>query len=188
MTMRRFLLPIIILLTLSGCMGGVSVWASDEAVEAAVYSSTKAPSITLVTVINNKNGSGGHSSLVINASQRVVFDPAGNFKHEAAPERNDLVYGMHPAMLNAYYRFHARTEWHVVKQEIQVSPEIAELAFQRAKEYGAVGSGFCANSVSSILPKIPGFETIDKTLFPKKLMANFAELQNVKTEKFYEYD
>ena len=97
MTMRRFLLPIIILLTLSGCMGGVSVWASDEAVEAAVYSSTKAPSITLVTVINNKNGSGGHSSLVINASQRVVFDPAGNFKHEAAPERNDCLLYTSPS-------------------------------------------------------------------------------------------
>jgi len=186
--MRRFLLPIIVLFTLSGCMGGATVWAPDEAIEAAVYSSSKAPSITLVTVINNKNGSGGHSSLVINAHQRVVFDPAGNFKHDAAPERNDLVYGMHPAMLDAYYRFHARVEWHVVTQEIQVSREVAELAYQRVKDYGAVGSGFCANSVSSILPTIPGFEGISKTLYPKKLMADFAELQNVKTDTFYEYD
>lgn len=185
--MRGVLLPIILLMTLSGCMGA-KVWAPDEAIEAAYYKSSSAPSLTLVTVISNRNGKGGHSSLVINAHQRVVFDPAGNFKHPDAPERNDLVYGMFPAMLKAYYGFHARKEWNVVTQEIQVSPEVAERAFQATKNFGAVGGGFCANAVSEILSGLPGFESIEKTLYPKNLMLEFAELGDVKTDTIYEYD
>jgi hypothetical protein len=177
----------LLLFGLAAC-GGEKVWAPDEAVARAAYVHDGPPSITLVTVINNGNGSGGHSALVINGQQRVAFDPAGNFKSPQAPERNDFVYGMNPLMLRAYYGFHARTEWHVVLQEVIVTPEVAEIAYQLTKNYGAVPSAFCANSVSEILGKIPGFESVGHSLSPKKIMKNFAELPSVETSKIFEDD
>ncbi|MBZ0128984.1 MAG: hypothetical protein K8F59_07695 [Rhodobacteraceae bacterium] len=188
MIRMRQLIPVLALLALAAC-SGKSVWAPDEAIAAAAYVAVdEPPSLTLVTVINNGNGSGGHSALVINAHQKVVFDPAGNFKTPQAPERNDLVYGMYPEMLAAYYGFHARKEWHVVTQRIVVTPEIAELAFQSAKNYGAVPSAYCASSVSAILSGIPGFEHITRSMSPKRLMRDFAELPGVTTDKIYEDD
>lgn len=184
----RHLIPVLALFALAAC-SGKSVWAPDEAIAAAAYvAPDEPPSLTLVTVINNGNGSGGHSALLINAHQKVVFDPAGNFKTPLAPERNDLVYGMYPEMLTAYFGFHARKEWHVVTQRIVVTPEIAELAFQSAKNYGAVPSAYCAVSVSRILSGIPGFESISRSMSPKRLMRDFAELPGVQTDKIYEYD
>jgi len=183
----RATLMVLLMVSVSAC--AKSVWDSDEKVTKASYSQPSGPrTLTLVTVINNDRGEGGHSALVVNAHERVVFDPAGNFKHEKAPERNDVVFGMTPGMLNAYYRFHARTEWHVVMQTIEVSPEVAAIAYRKISEYGAVPSAYCANSVSAILGEIPGFESIRTTFYPKKLMQEFAGIPNVETDKFYEYD
>jgi len=183
---RKFL-PILLLIGLSAC--AKSVWAPDNAVTKASYSPTsEQPSITLVTVINNRDGSGGHSALIINAHERVVFDPAGNWKNNLAPERNDFVYGMTPRVLQSFISFHARKAWHVVLQKVVVTPEIAEMVYNGAKNYGAVPSAFCSNSVTNILSKIPGFESVPHTFFPKKTMAAFAKLPGVKTSKVYEYD
>jgi len=184
--MRVLALLFVLTISLSAC--AKSVWAPDEVIAKSTYSSSDPATLTLVTIINNNSGEGGHSGLVINASQRVVFDPAGNFKSDLAPERNDLVYGMSPRVLRAYYGFHARKAWHVVTQEIEVTPEIAELAFKIARNNGAAGSGFCASSVTSILRQIPGFKHIPHSLSPKRTMRVFAELEGVKTEKIYEYD
>lgn len=182
----RVLLPLVLLFGLSAC--AESVWAPDEAITKSSYVHEGPPTITLVTIINNNTGEGGHSAIVINAHERVVFDPAGNFKSTLAPERNDLVYGMNPPVLRAYYGFHARTEWHVVTQEKEVTPEIAALAFKLSQEHGAVANAMCANSVTTILNKIPGFESIPVRYSPKKTMKTFAQLADVKTEKIFEYD
>ena len=42
--------------------------------------STQGTSISLFTMVNNQNGRGGHSSLLIHASERVIFDPAGRVR------------------------------------------------------------------------------------------------------------
>jgi len=182
----RSAIILILALGVSGC--AKSVWAPDDAVAKAVYVSYEPPSITLVTVINNGNGSGGHSALVINASQKVAFDPAGNFESPQAPERNDVVFGMNPLMLRAYYGFHARKEWHVITQTKIVSAEVAEYAFQLAKDNGAVPSAFCSNSVSTLLHKVPGFESISTSMSPKTTMKHFGQLPDVVTDKIFEYD
>ncbi len=182
----RLLLPVLLLVSLSAC--AEKIWATDEAVAKAHYVSSEPTSVTLVTVINNNSGSGGHSSILINASERVVFDPAGNWKHSWAPERNDFVYGMTPHILDTYYSFHARTAWHVVIQKKLVSPEIAQLVYNSAKNYGAVPSSMCASSVSAILSNIPGFEHLQHTVSPKRIMKDFASLPGVTTEKIFEYD
>jgi len=152
------MIPLILLVAVSACTKP-RIWASDDAVARAAYVFDGPPALTLVTVINNKTGSGGHTALVINAQQRVVFDPAGNFKYKDAPERNDFVYGMTPPVLRGYYGFHARTKWHVVMQKIVVSRDVAEKAYQLAKNHGAVADGFCAESVTGILKQLPGFES-----------------------------
>jgi len=179
-------LSLLLLSGLSAC--GVSIIASDELVTKYAYVHDGPPSITLVTVINNNNGEGGHSALLINAQQRIVFDPAGNFKSKFAPERNDFVYGMRPEILDRYISFHARTAWHVILQEKIVSPEVAEHLYQMAKNNGAVPSAFCANSVSHMLKGTPGFESISVNFFPKKIMKDFAKLPGVTTSKFEEWD
>ncbi len=165
-----------------------SVWAPDDAVAKAAYVHDAPPSITLITVINNNTGEGGHSALMINGSQRVIFDPAGNWHSRYAPERNDFVYGITPGVLDLYNGFHARTAWHVVVQTKIVSPEVAELALMSSKNNGAVASAFCANAVTHVLRGVPGFESIPASFFPKKAMKAFARLPNVTTEKIFEYD
>ena len=40
------------------------------------------PAITLFKMINNKTDAGAHRRLLINASQQVIFDPAGTLKHD----------------------------------------------------------------------------------------------------------
>ncbi|MFQ5439600.1 MAG: hypothetical protein ACE5DK_12315, partial [Paracoccaceae bacterium] len=122
-----------LLILVSAC--AKSVWAPDDEVTKASYSPAGEPaSIILVTVINNRDGSGGHSALIINAHERVAFDPAGNWKSRYAPERNDFVYGMNPQVLKLFYSFHARKAWHVVLQKKEVSPEVAEMVYAAARD------------------------------------------------------
>ena len=72
------------------------------------------PRISLYTMVNNESGAGAHSALVINASQRVIFDPAGTIKHDVFIEQDDVLYGATPSVLEFYTRAHARKTHHVV--------------------------------------------------------------------------
>ena len=111
--MRHWIACLLVPALLAGC-GAEPVWAPDEAVTRAAYRDTEnPPSITLFTVLNNRSGEGAHSALMINASQRVIFDPAGTWWHRTAPERNDLHYGITPTMLKFYIDYHARETYHV---------------------------------------------------------------------------
>jgi hypothetical protein len=187
MTRLRIVITILALFVLSACVKPV-IYDSDEQVAKVSYSSKEPTSITLVTVINRFNGSGGHTAIVINGSQRVVFDPAGTFKSKYVAERNDFIYGMSPAVLSAYYSYHARKRWRVVTQTVEVTPEIAEMVFQSAKNYGPVADGYCAKSSTKILRAIPGFESLPNTFFPVRTMNAFAELPGVTTQTIIEDD
>ena len=66
------------------------------------------PRISLYTMVNNESGAGAHSALVINASQRVIFDPAGTIKHYVFIEQDDVLYGATPSVLEFYTRAHSR--------------------------------------------------------------------------------
>ena len=145
-------------------------------------------SITLYTVISNRNDSGAHSGLLINASEQVLFDPAGSWQHPAIPERNDVHFGITPKMVAYYIDYHARETFRVVEQTIVVSPEVAELVKQRAMAYGAVPKAQCANSISSILAGIPGFEGLKSTWFPNKLSDSFGTLPGVKSRTITDDD
>lgn len=176
--MRRLILCFVALLGLSAC-GAESVYAPQDAVTAARYVAAAPTSITLYTVINNRSGAGAHSGLLINASQQVMFDPAGTWNHPAVPERNDVHYGITPRIVNFYIDYHARETFRVIEQTLVVSPQVAELVKQRAEAHGAVPKAQCANSIVAILSGVPGFESLRSTWFPKKLSEAFGKLPGV---------
>ncbi|MEX5727872.1 hypothetical protein Ga0609869_001225 [Rhodovulum iodosum] len=186
--MRRTLLCLALPVLLAACGGAEPVWAPDEAVERAVYSHDEPPSITLFTMINNRSGAGGHSAMMVNASQRVIFDPAGTWWHGNAPERNDVHHGITPLRLKFYKDYHARETFHVVMQTKQVSPDVAERALMLVQNYGAVPKAMCGRATSTVLAELPGFETVPSSMYPKRIMAGFAKLPGVTTETIFDDD
>lgn len=164
------------------------MWAPEEQVRAAAYAAEGPPAITLFTAVNNRSGAGGHSALMINASQRVIFDPAGTWWHRTVPERHDVLYGITPTMLDFYIDYHARETYRVVAQTVQVSPRVAELALARVQQNGSVPSALCGNAVSGVLQDIPGFESVRGSLFPGRIMASFGDLPGVVTRVYRDDD
>jgi hypothetical protein len=185
--MKRLFLCLAILVSLAAC-GADNKWASDAEVTRARYVAEGPTSITLFTVLNNRSGSGAHSGLLINGSQRVIFDPAGTWHHPALPERNDVHYGMNDKMIAFYIDYHARVTYRVVQQTIYVTPAQAEIALHLVQNHGAVPKAQCARSVSSILRDVPGFESLPSTWYPKKLMDAFGELPGVTTKVITDTD
>lgn len=186
--MRRIFFLLAALLALTAC-AGKSVWAPDEDVARYRYSSSNSATITLFTVINVNSGNGGHSALMVDApSERVLFDPAGSFHHPRLPERNDVIHGMKPAAVDLYINYHSRISWRVVKQDLVVPAAVAEQARRLVENNGAVGSAFCANSISTILRQLPGFENIKVTMFPVNLMEQFAQYQGITRSEYHDND
>jgi hypothetical protein len=185
--MKRLFLSFFLVALLAAC-GAESVWAPEEEIRAKAYSENGPATLTLITVINNRSGAGGHTGLLINGSQRVVWDPAGTWWNPNAPERNDLHYGMTDRMVDVYIDYHTRETYRTVLQEIQVSPEVAELAIKEAAAYGAVPKAYCSLSTTTILSRLPGFESMKTTFFPVKVMEAFAKLPGVKTRTVYDDD
>ncbi|WP_295313914.1 hypothetical protein [Roseobacter sp.] len=180
------LLAVLVLLT--GCAVSAAFEATNEEIRDAAYRAGGPPGLTLITVINNSSGAGGHSALMVSGSQRVIFDPAGSFLHPDVPERGDVLYGMSPAWVQGYKSAHARNTHHVVTQTIEVTPAQAERALQLVQSNGAVAGSFCANATSRIISQVPGFEDISVTFFPTNLMAQIAKRPGVVTDRYYEDD
>ena len=168
-------ISVLALVALTACAAEPK-WAPDEAVAKAHFVAEAPRSITLFTVVSTRSGSGAHSGLLINASEQVMFDPAGTWYHPYLPERNDVHFGVTPRMISFYIDYHARKTYNVIEQTVLVSPEVAELIKQRAEAYGAVPKAECANSISTILGGVPGFDSIKHTWFPNKLSAEFGKI------------
>ena len=175
-------------IVLAGCEAQKKPNADAATLAAASYTHSGPPALTLFTMVNNRTGSGGHTSLMINASERVIFDPAGSFYADVVPERNDVLFGITPAVVLAYRGAHARSTHHVVVQRLEVTPAQAQLAYELAVSNGRVPGAYCANSTSSILRQIPGLEGLKTTFYPVKLSEQFGALPGVVTTKYYEDD
>lgn len=185
--MRRLIICLILPLFLAAC-GAEPTWAPDDAVRKATFASGEAPSITLYTVISKNTGAGGHSSLLVDGTQRVLFDPAGTFQYPLAPERNDVHFGMTERMRKLYIDYHAREDWFVREQKIYVSLETAEDLRRRVQAYGAVSKSMCANSISSVLSQTAGLKGISHTYFPVALSDEFATLPGVASRDIFDGD
>ncbi|MEZ5798090.1 MAG: hypothetical protein R3D63_11765 [Paracoccaceae bacterium] len=180
----RSFLALVTLAVLSAC-GADHTYAPQAEVEAARYVAGPPTYITLLTTVNDRNGSGAHAALLVNASQRVLFDPAGTFYHPRVPIQNDVHYGMTDAMVSFYLDYHARDsateKFHVIERKLLVSPQVAELVLQRVRNYGAVPKAMCSNAISDVLRGVPGMESLPRTWFPIKLGEAFGQLPGVTT-------
>lgn len=172
---------------LAAC-GAEPKWAPEEQVQAARYVANEPPHVTLYTVVNKRSGSGAHSAILVNASERLIFDPAGTWHHPRLPERNDVHFGMTDKAIAFYIDYHARASYDVIEQRIEVSPEIAARVMRRVKEYGAVPKAMCTQATSSVLRGVPGFESLPSTWYPKRLSDAFGELPGVTTRRITDDD
>ncbi len=186
--MFRFILVAVLGLVVAGCVNRPAGRATDAQIAAVSYRDPGPASLTLYTVVNNRTNEGAHSALLINASERVLFDPAGSFRAEVVPERGDVLYGITPAVEQAYRSAHARSTYRVEMQTIQVTPAQAEAAYRAAVGNGRVMGGFCAVATANVLRQVPGFEDIRTTFFPRRLQAQFARLPGVVFEQYFEDD
>lgn len=184
----RFFVALACVAFLGACANDTGIDNTAAEVAAAAYVAPGPKSLTLITVVNNRSGSGGHTALLVNGSQRVIFDPAGSFRDPRVIERGDVLYGMSDKWVQAYLSAHARSTYHVVSQTIPVTDAQAEQALKLAMENGQVPGAYCANATSSLLSKVAGFDGISTTFYPVKLLEQFAELPNVTTTKYYEND
>ncbi len=137
--------------------------------------------ITVFTVVNNENGTGLHTGILIEGDQRVLFDPAGTFKHPHAPERNDVLYGVSDRVLDVYIDYHARERFDVRIQEVDVPISVARRLAAEAQAYGAVPKAQCSLSISRLLSETPGFETVRVTYMPNRIYEAVAQIPGVRT-------
>lgn len=189
--MRRVARPVAMLclaLSLGACVANEAVWAPDEVVSQARYVPPGPAKVTLLTMINNTSGAGGHTALLIDGPERVLFDPAGSWRHPRAPERHDVLYGMSPQLYQFYLDYHARETYHVVIQEIDVTSAQAAALIEAVEAYGPVPPAQCSAAVSSVLMRTPGFTSLSRNLFPTRTMAQFGRLPGVRESRLYDDD
>jgi hypothetical protein len=172
------LLAVLALLVLAGC-GAERTWAPEVEVQRALYRVEGPAKLTLFTVISTRSGSGAHSALMVSGDHRALFDPAGTFYHPAAPERNDVHFGITENVLKVYIDYHARETFDVRIQDVTVSPEVARMAMREIQNYGAVPKAHCNVAVTAILSRLPGFEDVPRGYFPLPTAEWFSELPGV---------
>lgn len=174
--------------TALGACSAQAVWAPEVDIDAVAFRSGGPANLTLYTMKNVASGSGAHTALLVDASQRVLFDPAGTFGHPTIPERNDVLYGFSPQVEEYYVSYHARETFYVIGQTVVVDPAVAETALQLVQTNGAVRNAHCSQATSKILRRLPGFGSLPQTFFPNPLSAGFSSLPGVSTREFHEND
>jgi len=183
---RRAILVLGAALALAGCETYRP--ASVEEVARARYVSDAPPSVTLISMVNNRTGRSAHAGLLINGSQQVLYDPAGTFTHPDLPRRGDIHYGMTPRYVDYYERYHARFSHHVVVQEVPISRAQADQLIANAQAEGKTLKAHCALAAADVLRPVPPFENVTRSYFPEGLRADFAAMPGVRTSYVREAD
>jgi hypothetical protein len=176
-------LPLLVM----GC-AAPSVLADDESIERVIYRHSGQTALTLFTMKNVGTDIGAHTGLMVSASQRVIFDPAGTFSHPSLAERNDVIYGISPTVLEFYRTYHARSTYFVVEQYLEVDPQIAETALRLVMDYGPVPKAACTRATAHVLRESIGPGYFRPTLFPDNLLWQFSKVPGVQTFEHPEYD
>lgn len=186
MRLLRVLAVVALAFSVGAC--AVEEGASPAEIQQARYVSDEAPYIAVVSMVNRHNEKAAHTALFINASERVIYDPAGTFQHEDMPERGDVHFGATDRMLSYYERYHARFSHYVHVQKIPVSPRVAEIALRRAEAQGPSAKLFCTHDTVQILNDVPGFEWVHSTFYPEELREEIAQMPGVVNRYRYEDD
>jgi hypothetical protein len=184
--MLRPLLALAFTLVLAGCEFYAP--AKPDTVARARYVSEEPPSVTLISMVSNRTGKAAHSALLINGSERVLYDPAGTFEHPDLPRRDDIHYGITPRFLDYYKRYHARFDYYVHAQKVPVSRETADRIFQNALAQGKTPKMLCAGSVTASVNDEQPFTGVRYTLFPERVREDFAQIPGVEDSYVREVD
>lgn len=168
-------------LVLAGC--AIYEPASPEEISRARYVSEEPPSVTLISMVSNRTGRSAHSALLINGSERVLYDPAGTFTHPDLPRRGDIHYGMTPRYLDYYERYHARFSHHVHSQTVHVSRATADQVLANARARGPTPKMLCNTAVAAVLRPVPPFTGVSGSISPEPARRNFAQIPGV-VERF----
>lgn len=181
---------LILLLAAALALAGCETYrpASPDQIARARYVSDAPPSVTLISMVNNRTGRSAHAGLLINGSEQVLYDPAGTFTHPDLPRAGDIHYGMTPRYVDYYERYHARFSHHVVAQQVPVSRAAADALIANAQAEGKVMKAHCALAVADVLRPVPPFEAVHKSYFPEYLREDFAAMPGVRTSYVREVD
>lgn len=188
MKRRQFILSAPLALAACGGVAREEILAPQSAIDRVDYVHPGPKRLTLLTMKNTGSGNGAHSGLMINASQRVLWDPAGTFGHSSIPERNDVHFGITPRIEQFYISFHSRITYYTLIQEVDVPPEVAEMALRMAMANGPTPKAACTTHTSRMLRQLPGFESIRQTFFPNNLSDQFAKIPGVREREYRETD
>lgn len=178
-------------LAMAGCGGTVlreEVLASQAEIDRVAYRHPGPSYLTLVTMKNTGSDNGAHTGMIINASQRILWDPAGTFGHASIPERNDVHFGITPEIEQFYISYHSRVTYYTVLQTIDVPDETAEMAMRLAIANGPTPKAACTTHTSRMLSQLPGFGNIRRTLFPSNLSEQFGQIPGVRESEYREND
>ncbi len=183
----RRLVTVLMLPLVAGCTA-VEVGSSPDEIAAVRYVPDEQPYIAVVSMVAHDDQRAAHSALIISASQRVIYDPAGTFEHPDLKERGDIHYGADDRMVNYYKRYHARFSHFVHEQRIPVTPEVAEAALLRAQAQGPSPKMFCTRHTVAILNDVPGLPDFTPSFFPENLRREVASLPGIVDSYVYEND
>lgn len=164
------------------------VSSTPEAIERAAYASSEAPYVALLTMVDRDSGQGAHSALLVNGSERVLYDPAGTFKTEVTVENGDVIYGITPRVLEAYEFFHARETTSFLEQKIPVSRAMADAVIARMEAQGPSPKFLCAINTAEILRDFAPFASIPRSYHPTRLMSAFEDLPGVERREVFDDD
>ncbi len=184
--MLRVIVGLAVLAALSACTDQTS--ASPEVIAANHFVSGEAPSLTIVNMKNVGSDASEHTGLLINGSEQVLFDPAGNYRHPRAPRAGDVHYGVTPTIFQSYKSFHARSDYYLTIQTLPLTLAQADALIARAQKQGATRQMFCAVTVADVLSDEPEFANMHRTMFPSAIERYFANYPGVTTTTFYESD
>lgn len=162
--------------------------ARPEIIASSHFVSGEAPSLTIVNMKNVGSDASEHTGLLINGSEQVLYDAAGNFRHPRAPRTGDVHYGITPTIFQAYKSFHARSDYYLTIQTLPLTLAQADALIARAQVQGPTRQMFCANSTASVLQVLPAFADINRTMFPSAIERYFDRYPGVSTTTFYESD
>lgn len=169
-------------LLLAGCGVPPGTDADHVAVARDAYAHGAPYSMTLLTVIDARTGGGAHTGLMINGSERVIFDPAGSFRHPEITEAGDVIYGVTPAIEKTYIDYHVRNAYDMVAQTVPLSREEADRLIALAEGSGSTPRAFCAMATSGLLRE-GGFTSLGRTFYPGRLMQDMGRLPDVETRE-----
>lgn len=181
---------------LTACGAAEPVSTPQSVLSARAYVHPGPTMLTLFTMKSTSSDNGMHTGLMINASQRVIFDPAGTFGGDVAkqpwgymvPENNDVHFGITDQIADFYARYHARMTYYVLRQDLPVSAAQAEAALRSATAYGAVPKAQCTLATCRVLKRVPGFEGIRESWFPDRLSEQVARFPGVTEREYREND